>query len=103
MADERDNGAQLSDYVGFLSRRGFLTGAAAAAGAAFLSACSSNAPQTAGNTGAAPAAGNLPFGKPLKAAFSNAGLGATWCAQGKQAAEQWGKWLGSRSPGSTVR
>ena len=29
--------------------------------------------------------------KPLKAAFSNAGLQATWCAQGKQAAECWGK------------
>jgi len=27
----------------------------------------------------------------LKAAFSNAGLQATWCAQGKQAAEYWGK------------
>ena len=30
-------------------------------------------------------------GKPLKAAFSNAGLQATWCAQGKAAAEAWGK------------
>src|SRR6201986_1742121 len=29
--------------------------------------------------------------KPLKAAFSNAGLQATWCGQGKQAAEWWGK------------
>src|SRR4051794_6160685 len=29
--------------------------------------------------------------KPLRAAFSNAGLQATWCAQGKQAAEFWGK------------
>ncbi len=29
--------------------------------------------------------------KPLKAAFSNAGLQATWCAQGKGAAEAWGK------------
>ena len=29
--------------------------------------------------------------KPLKAAFSNAGLQSTWCAQGKQAAEYWGK------------
>ena len=29
--------------------------------------------------------------KPLKAAFSNAGLQATWCAQGKEAAEYWGK------------
>jgi ribose transport system substrate-binding protein len=28
--------------------------------------------------------------KPLRAAFSNAGLQATWCAQGKQAAEFWG-------------
>jgi ribose transport system substrate-binding protein len=27
----------------------------------------------------------------LKAAFSNAGLQGTWCAQGKQAAEYWGK------------
>jgi ribose transport system substrate-binding protein len=34
-----------------------------------------------------------PSGKPLKAAFSNAGLQATWCAQGKQAAEAWGKLL----------
>lgn len=30
-------------------------------------------------------------GRPLKAAFSNAGLQATWCAQGKLAAEYWGK------------
>jgi len=29
--------------------------------------------------------------KPLKAAFSNAGLQATWCEQGKRAAEYWGK------------
>lgn len=29
--------------------------------------------------------------KPLRAAFSNAGLQATWCAQGKQAAEAWGR------------
>lgn len=35
-----------------------------------------------------------PSGKPLKAAFSNAGLQATWCAQGKQAAEAWGKLMG---------
>jgi ribose transport system substrate-binding protein len=32
-----------------------------------------------------------PSGKPLKAAMSNAGLQATWCAQGKQAAEAWAK------------
>lgn len=29
--------------------------------------------------------------RPLRAAFSNAGLQATWCAQGKQAAEHWGR------------
>jgi ribose transport system substrate-binding protein len=29
--------------------------------------------------------------QPLRAAFSNAGLQATWCAQGKQAAEAWGR------------
>ena len=29
--------------------------------------------------------------KPLKAAFSNAGLQASWCAPGKAAAEYWGK------------
>lgn len=28
---------------------------------------------------------------PLRAAFSNAGLQATWCAQGKSAAEAWGR------------
>jgi ribose transport system substrate-binding protein len=29
--------------------------------------------------------------QPLKAAFSNIGLQISWCAQGKQAAEYWGK------------
>ena len=29
--------------------------------------------------------------KPLRAAFSNIGLQVSWCAQGKQAAEYWGK------------
>jgi ribose transport system substrate-binding protein len=29
--------------------------------------------------------------KPLRAAFSNIGLQVTWCTQGKQAAEFWGK------------
>src|SRR6201992_2622977 len=40
---------------------------------------------------AAQAAETVRSEKPLKAAFSNAGLQATWCAQGKQAAEWWGK------------
>src|ERR1700744_2140913 len=47
-----------------------------------------------GGLGISPAALAAEVGrseKPLKAAFSNAGLQATWCAQGKQAAEWWGK------------
>ncbi len=32
--------------------------------------------------------------QPLRCAMSNAGLAASWCAQGKETAELWGKWLG---------
>ena len=60
------------------NRRHFLQGSAAAGLAAGL--------------GIDPAlAQEARSGKPLKAAFSNAGLQATWCAQGKRAAEFWGK------------
>ena len=90
MADERD-GVQMSEYMSFLNRRGFLKGTAMMGVASFLAACAGNAPAATSATGGA--AGNA-FGKPLKAAFSNAGLGATWCAQGKATADQWGKWLG---------
>ena len=50
--------------------------------------------------GAAAALGTMGLGearaatrspKPLKAAFSNSGLQLSWCAQGKAAAEYWGK------------
>jgi len=61
-------------------RRGLL---AAATGASLL-----------GGAGLSPAALAAEMGrsaKPLRAAFSNAGLQATWCAQGKAAAEYWGK------------
>src|ERR1700728_1883835 len=66
-------------------RRGFLqgslTGAAAALAAFGISpALAQEVGKVAGRSD-----------KPLKAAFSNAGLQATWCAQGKQAAEYWGK------------
>jgi len=64
------------------SRRGLL-GAAALGGAAALFG------GVGGKPAYADAAGRSD--KPLKAAFSNAGLQATWCAQGKQAAEYWGK------------
>jgi ribose transport system substrate-binding protein len=90
MANERDSGTQMLEYMEFINRRGFLKGAAMAGVAGFLAACAGNAP-AAGTTAAT---GSGAFGKPLKAAMSNAGLGATWCAQGKAAAEQWGKWLG---------
>ena len=63
------------------NRRGLLLAAAAsAAGASLL-----------GGMGTALAAEMGRSEKPLKAAFSNAGLQATWCAQGKAAAEYWGK------------
>jgi ribose transport system substrate-binding protein len=66
------------------NRRGFLAGASVGGAAALL-----------GGLGVKEAAAEgMAVGrseKPLKAAFSNAGLQATWCAQGKQAAEYWGK------------
>src|SRR6201996_5013184 len=64
------------------SRRGLL-GAAAMGGAAALLGSAGGKPALADAVGRSD--------KPLKAAFSNAGLQATWCAQGKQAAEYWGK------------
>lgn len=66
-------------------RRKFLQGSIINAGAAM--AAFGISPALAQEVGRA--AGRS--GKPLKAAFSNAGLQATWCAQGKQAAEYWGK------------
>ena len=35
-----------------------------------------------------------PLRRKLKAAFPTAASGSTWCASGKEAAEQWGKWFG---------
>ena len=69
------------------SRRNFIRTATASAGAAAaLLGGFGIDPVLAAE--AAKAAGRSD--KPLKAAFSNAGLQATWCAQGKQAAEYWG-------------
>jgi ribose transport system substrate-binding protein len=68
--------------MGNRNRRRFLQGGAASVTAAALAA----------TLGIDPAmAQEAQSGKPLKAAFSNAGLQATWCAQGKRAAEFWGK------------
>ena len=66
------------------SRRGFVKGSLSGMGAA-LAAFGIN-PALAQEMGKAAGRSD----KPLKAAFSNAGLQATWCAQGKQAAEYWG-------------
>src|SRR3954469_534307 len=66
------------------NRRGFLAGASLGGAAAILGGLGIN-------EAAAQAMASGRSEKPLKAAFSNAGLQATWCAQGKQAAEYWGK------------
>ena len=65
-------------------RRDFLTVASVGGAVAALGVLGISAAMAAGV-----AAGRSE--KPLKAAFSNAGLQATWCAQGKPAAEYWGK------------
>ena len=68
------------------NRRDMLRATAGIAGAALLGAFGAS-PALAAEMAAAAGRSD----KPLKAAFSNAGLQATWCAQGKQAAEYWGK------------
>lgn len=62
----------------------------------FLSAltCGSAAGLTTTMVGCGPTATTLESGsKPLRAAFSNAGLQSTWCALGKRTAELWGQLL----------
>ena len=75
--------SENEDGIG--TRRDFMrTATATASGAAaLLAGFGGIAPALAAEVGRSE--------KPLKAAFSNAGLQATWCAQGKQAAEYWGK------------
>ena len=66
------------------ARRDFLlSSVGAAAGAALLARFGVEIAEAAEISGRS--------SKPLKAAFSNAGLQVTWCAQGKKAAEYWGK------------
>jgi ribose transport system substrate-binding protein len=69
------------------SRRNFIRSVSASAGAASLFGALGTDPATAATIFAETGRSS----KPLKAAFSNAGLQATWCAQGKQAAEAWGR------------
>ncbi len=74
------------------SRRGFLEGlGATGAGlslSALLSACSSDTQAQKSGIG------TPPNSRRLSAAFTNNSLTTTWCAQGKQIAETWGKWFG---------
>ncbi|MFN8439541.1 MAG: sugar ABC transporter substrate-binding protein [Caldilineaceae bacterium] len=88
----QQEGVQLSSVVNEMGRRGFLQGLMGLMAGGMLAGCV--APQQAAAPAAAGGGIAYPFGKPLKAAFSNAGLGATWCAQGKETAEHWGKWMG---------
>jgi ribose transport system substrate-binding protein len=78
-------GAQMSDTKNKIeqNRRDFLLNASALGIASAYMATAGFDPAMADEL--------LKSEKPLKAAFSNAGLQATWCAQGKQAAEAWGK------------
>jgi ribose transport system substrate-binding protein len=69
------------------SRRDFFETLAASAGAAAVLGGLGISPAVAAEMSKAIGRSE----KPLKAAFSNAGLQITWCAQGKQAAEWWGK------------
>ena len=57
---------------------------------ATIAGCAPGGGMNAGNTSAAAAASGL---KPLRAAFSNAGLQSTWCELGKKTAELWGRML----------
>jgi len=90
--NERINQEEQSVRFSDLSRRGLLGGLSALGLGGLLAACSggTNATQTNGGS----SVGSPPNGRRLKAAFSNATLAATWCAQGKQVAETWGKWFG---------
>lgn len=77
-----------ASLAGGPSRRGFIQAAAGAGlgSLAMLAGCRSES----AHVSAGLAAGD---GRPLRAAFSNAGLQSTWCALGKTTAELWGRLL----------
>ncbi len=77
------------------SRREFLEAfslGSAAAMAAGVLGCGQPGGGSAGGGGATGTHADAAL-RPLKAAFSNAGLQSTWCALGKQTAELWGRLL----------
>jgi len=63
----------------------------AAAGSAAAAALAMGADPLLAAQAARAAAAAQRSGKPLRAAFSNIGLAVSWCAQGKAAAEHWGR------------
>jgi ribose transport system substrate-binding protein len=75
-----DQNTQNSSRRSFLSHLATSTGVGAAA---LLAGCQQEVPQAASGSGR----------KPLRAAFSNAGLESSWCELGKKTAELWGKLL----------
>ena len=86
------NAVGKKDFLETLSRRGFLGGLGMAGSgvslSSLLAACGSNEQKQGSGIG------TPPNSRQLKAAFTNNNLAATWCAQGKQVAETWGKWFG---------
>src|SRR5262245_53652343 len=82
------NAVRKSDFLGKLSRRGFFGGLGMAGSgvslSSMLAACSLDAQKQGSGIGSPPNSHRL------KAAFTNAGLTCSWCAQGKQVAEAWG-------------
>lgn len=93
MQDDEPKHPDLSGTLEQLSRRGMLGGAAL--GALAFAACKRRAGEaTKEARPAGPGGKSYAFGKPLKAAFVNAGLANSWPAQGKATTEQWANWLG---------
>jgi ribose transport system substrate-binding protein len=82
----------LENQSGHFSRRGFLSSAGAAGAglslSSLLAACGLGSQDQGHNIGISPSS------RRLKAAFTNDSLTHTWCVQGKQAAEAWGRWFG---------
>lgn len=92
---DENQAVPLETVVNQIDRRGFLKGLAVmTAGAGLLAACNTGAESSSGTEAQAGGDASLPFGRRLKAAFSNAGLANSWPAQGKAAVDQWAPWLG---------
>lgn len=90
MSEMNKNEQKVAEVVNGMNRRGFLKMSAAVTGVALLAACSTEPEETASVAGGDGSA----FGRPLKAAFVNAGLANSWPAQGKAAVDQFSRWLG---------